>query len=191
VLLAGRHADLKDIFLAHRLRHKPQPAGDAKGLQPEGVHRRDPQARHRLGIGLPAPARPPGDGDGGAALVEPPGEAIVLCRPPWEAGEKLGFLPGDLAEIGQPLPAALYDALHDLMEHRFARRTDRGGTGRSGAARLHARAHAQRRFRDPHEAQNTTTEQMKMFLTRRASASKAVIIRDRTQVDLPSARRPA
>lgn len=111
---------------------------------------------------------------------------IILTRPAVEAGEALGFLPGDLAEKVNPYLRPLYDALHDMM--RFDKATSLAQKGIIEVAPL---AFMRGRtlndaFIILDEAQNTTTEQMKMFLTRIGFNSKAVITGDITQIDLPS-----
>nr|WP_287410519.1 PhoH family protein [Pseudodesulfovibrio sp.] len=110
---------------------------------------------------------------------------IVLTRPAVEAGEKLGFLPGDLAEKINPYLRPLYDALHDMLD--FAKVQDYQEAGIIEIAPL---AFMRGRtlndaFIILDEAQNTTPEQMKMFLTRLGFGSKAVITGDVTQIDLP------
>ena len=97
---------------------------------------------------------------------------IILARPAVEAGEKLGFLPGDLEEKVNPYLRPLYDALHDMMDFEKAEQLHGARDHRGRPARLHARPHAQRRFIILDEAQNTTAEQMKMFLTRLASTPR-------------------
>jgi len=111
---------------------------------------------------------------------------IILTRPAVEAGEALGFLPGDLAEKVDPYLRPLYDALHDMM--RFEKVTSLMQQGVIEVAPL---AFMRGRtlndsFIILDEAQNTTSEQMKMFLTRIGFSSKAVITGDITQIDLPS-----
>jgi phosphate starvation-inducible PhoH-like protein len=123
-----------------------------------------------------------------AALSRDRYQRIVLCRPAVEAGEKLGFLPGDLAEKVNPYLRPLYDALHDMMDFERAERLVQ--TGRIEVAPL---AFMRGRtlndsFVILDEAQNTTPEQMKMFLTRLGFASKAVVTGDVTQTDLPAGR---
>ena len=113
-------------------------------------------------------------------------ERIVLCRPAVEAGERLGFLPGDLKEKIDPYLRPLYDALHDMMPGDQVIR--RMGTGEIEVAPLafmrgRTLAHA---FVILDEAQNTTEAQMKMFLTRMGEGTRMVITGDLTQVDLPS-----
>jgi phosphate starvation-inducible PhoH-like protein len=110
---------------------------------------------------------------------------IILTRPAVEAGEKLGFLPGSLFEKVDPYLRPLYDALHDMMESaEVARRMDRGVIEVAPLAFMRGRT-LNDAFVILDEAQNTTSEQMRMFLTRLGFDSKAVINGDPTQVDLP------
>jgi phosphate starvation-inducible protein PhoH and related proteins len=112
-------------------------------------------------------------------------QRIVLTRPAVEAGERLGFLPGDLAQKVDPYLRPLYDALYDLMGFdRVTRAFDKGSIEIAPLAFMRGRTlnHA---FVILDEAQNTTPEQMKMFLTRIGFGSKAVITGDTSQVDLP------
>jgi phosphate starvation-inducible PhoH-like protein len=109
---------------------------------------------------------------------------IILTRPAVEAGEKLGFLPGDLAAKVDPYLRPLYDALYDLMGYDNVNRSfERGAIEIAPLAFMRGRTlnHA---FVILDEAQNTTPEQMKMFLTRIGFGSKAVVTGDATQVDL-------
>jgi phosphate starvation-inducible PhoH-like protein len=113
---------------------------------------------------------------------------IVLTRPAVEAGEKLGFLPGDLQEKVNPYLRPLYDALYDMLEFdRVERLFDRGTIEIAPLAFMRGRT-LNDAFVVLDEAQNTTSEQMKMFLTRLGFGSKAVITGDITQVDLPAGR---
>jgi phosphate starvation-inducible protein PhoH and related proteins len=110
---------------------------------------------------------------------------IVLVRPAVEAGEKLGFLPGDLAQKVDPYLRPLYDALFDLMGYeRVTRLFERTAIEVAPLAFMRGRT-LNNSFIILDEAQNTTPEQMKMFLTRLGYSSKAVITGDVTQVDLP------
>jgi phosphate starvation-inducible PhoH-like protein len=109
---------------------------------------------------------------------------IVLTRPAVEAGEKLGFLPGDLAAKVDPYLRPLYDALYDLMGYdRVNRSFDRGAIEIAPLAFMRGRT-LNHSFVILDEAQNTTPEQMKMFLTRIGFGSKAVVTGDVTQIDL-------
>ncbi len=111
---------------------------------------------------------------------------IVLARPAVEAGEKLGFLPGDLAEKVNPYLRPLYDALHDMMAvERAMQLIEQGVVEVAPLAFMRGRT-LNDSFVILDEAQNTTVEQMKMFLTRLGYNSKAVITGDVTQVDLPT-----
>src|SRR6266851_37779 len=114
---------------------------------------------------------------------------IILARPAVEAGEKLGFLPGDLQEKVNPYLRPLYDALYDMLDvDRVARYLERGTIEIAPIAFMRGRT-LNDSFVILDEAQNTTSEQMKMFLTRLGFNSKAVITGDVTQIDLPAARR--
>jgi len=111
---------------------------------------------------------------------------IVLTRPAVEAGEKLGFLPGSMAEKVNPYLRPLYDALNDMMPFEKANRLiERGVIEVAPLAFMRGRT-LNDSFVILDEAQNTTSEQMKMFLTRLGFDSKAVINGDVTQIDLPS-----
>jgi phosphate starvation-inducible PhoH-like protein len=111
---------------------------------------------------------------------------IVLVRPAVEAGEKLGFLPGDIAEKVNPYLQPLYDALFDMLEVKKAQALiDDGLIEVAPLAFMRGRT-LNDAFIILDEAQNTTTEQMKMFLTRLGFGSKAVITGDTTQIDLPT-----
>jgi phosphate starvation-inducible protein PhoH and related proteins len=113
---------------------------------------------------------------------------IILARPAVEAGEKLGFLPGDLQEKVNPYLRPLYDALYDMLDtDRVARYLERGTIEIAPIGFMRGRT-LNDSFVILDEAQNTTTEQMKMFLTRLGFGSKAVITGDVTQIDLPSGR---
>ena len=123
-----------------------------------------------------------------AFLLEKKVRRIVLARPAVEAGEKLGFLPGDLAEKVNPYLRPLYDSLHDTLGYdKVARLIERGVIEVAPIAFMRGRT-LNESFIILDEAQNTTTEQMKMFLTRLGFNSKAVINGDVTQIDLPSSR---
>jgi phosphate starvation-inducible PhoH-like protein len=111
---------------------------------------------------------------------------IILARPAVEAGEKLGFLPGDLQEKVNPYLRPLYDALYDMMETEKAQRLlERGTIEVAPIAFMRGRT-LNDAFVILDEAQNTTSEQMKMFLTRLGFGSKAVVTGDITQIDLPT-----
>ena len=120
-----------------------------------------------------------------ASLLEKKVKRIVLARPAVEAGEKLGFLPGDLVEKVNPYLRPLYDALYDIIGYeKVGRMLERGIIEVAPIAFMRGRT-LNESFIILDEAQNTTTEQMKMFLTRIGYGSKAVINGDITQIDLP------
>jgi phosphate starvation-inducible PhoH-like protein len=187
VVLADPAADLKEIFLDTVYvtnRNRPvTPKGFNQKAYIDAIRRFDIV----FGIG------PAGTGKtylamamAVAALVERKVKRIVLCRPAVEAGEKLGFLPGDLAEKVSPYLRPLYDALHDLMDiDRAQDLLERGTVEVAPLAFMRGRT-LNDAFVILDEAQNTTNEQMKMFLTRLGFGSKAVITGDATQIDLPS-----
>lgn len=113
---------------------------------------------------------------------------IILTRPAIEAGEKLGFLPGDLQEKVDPYLRPLYDALYDMLEvEKIQKYMERGVIEVAPLAYMRGRT-LNDAFVILDEAQNTTPEQMKMFLTRMGFGSKYVITGDITQIDLPSDR---
>lgn len=123
-----------------------------------------------------------------AFLVSKKVSRIILARPAVEAGEKLGFLPGDLQEKVNPYLRPLYDALYDMLDvDRVARYLERGTIEIAPIAFMRGRT-LNDSFVILDEAQNTTSEQMKMFLTRLGFGSKAVITGDITQIDLPTGR---
>ena len=120
-----------------------------------------------------------------AALLEKKVKRIVLARPAVEAGERLGFLPGDMVEKINPYLRPLYDALYDILGYeRTAKLLERGIIEVAPIAFMRGRT-LNDAFIILDEAQNTTSEQMKMFLTRIGFGSKAVVTGDVTQVDLP------
>jgi phosphate starvation-inducible PhoH-like protein len=113
---------------------------------------------------------------------------IVLVRPAVEAGEKLGFLPGDIAEKVSPYLRPLYDALFDMMDiEKASKLIERGTIEIAPLAFMRGRT-LNDSFVILDEAQNTTSEQMKMYLTRLGFGSKTVITGDITQIDLPAGR---
>jgi phosphate starvation-inducible PhoH-like protein len=124
-----------------------------------------------------------------AALLSKQVNRIILARPAVEAGERLGFLPGTLQEKVDPYMRPLYDALHDLLEaDKLERFLEKGIIEVAPLAFMRGRT-LNDSFVILDEAQNTTSEQMKMFLTRLGFNSKAVITGDVTQIDLPDSRR--
>ncbi|MCZ7626775.1 MAG: PhoH family protein [Candidatus Methylomirabilis sp.] len=123
-----------------------------------------------------------------SALLKHEVNRIILTRPAVEAGEKLGFLPGTLYEKINPYLRPLYDALYDMIElERVTRLIEMGTIEIAPLAFMRGRT-LNDSFIILDEAQNTTSEQMKMFLTRLGFGSKTVITGDITQVDLPSGR---
>jgi phosphate starvation-inducible PhoH-like protein len=122
-------------------------------------------------------------------LLDKQCKRIVLCRPAVEAGEKLGFLPGSMEEKVNPYLRPLYDALHDMMDiDRAHQLVERGIIEVAPLAFMRGRT-LNDAFVILDEAQNTSAEQMKMFLTRLGFNSKAVITGDVTQIDLPAGMR--
>jgi phosphate starvation-inducible PhoH-like protein len=187
ILRADRNADLKDIFLdtVYVSAHK-------RVISPKSLNQKayiDAIRTHDIVFGI----GPAGTGKtylamamALAALMKNQVQRMVLCRPAVEAGEKLGFLPGDLAEKVNPYLRPLYDALHDMVDFDRARRMlERGTIEVAPLAFMRGRT-LNDSFIILDEAQNTTSEQMKMFLTRLGYGSKAVITGDVTQIDLPS-----
>jgi phosphate starvation-inducible protein PhoH and related proteins len=123
------------------------------------------------------------------ALLEREVKRIVLARPAVEAGEKLGFLPGTMAEKVNPYLRPLYDALHDMMDFERAEQlVERGVIEVAPLAFMRGRT-LNDAFVILDEAQNATSEQMRMFLTRLGFHSKTVVTGDVTQVDLPQGQR--
>ena len=116
-------------------------------------------------------------------------QRIILTRPAVEAGESLGFLPGDLQTKVDPYLRPLYDALFEMFgEETYARLAERGVIEVAPLAYIRGRT-LNESFIILDEAQNTTPEQMKMFLTRLGAESQAVVTGDITQIDLPSSKR--
>jgi phosphate starvation-inducible PhoH-like protein len=123
-----------------------------------------------------------------SALMKREAARIVLTRPAVEAGERLGFLPGDLHEKVHPFLRPLYDALHDMLEaEKVASLMEKGAIEVAPLAYMRGRT-LNDSFIILDEAQNSTAEQMKMFLTRLGFNSKMVITGDITQIDLPASR---
>ena len=123
-----------------------------------------------------------------ASFMKKEVDRIILTRPAVEAGEKLGFLPGDLYEKVNPYLRPLYDALHDMMEMEKVVDFLRQGIIEVAPLAFMRGRTLNDSFVILDEAQNTTSEQMKMFLTRLGFNSKAVITGDVTQTDLPAGR---
>src|SRR5262247_2768391 len=124
-----------------------------------------------------------------SALMKREVARIILTRPAVEAGERLGFLPGDLAEKVHPYLRPLYDALYDMLEpDKVVTLSEKGAIEIAPLAYMRGRT-LNDAFIILDEAQNTTSEQMKMFLTRLGFNAKMVVTGDITQVDLPQNRR--
>ena len=120
-----------------------------------------------------------------SALLQKRVKRVVLCRPAVEAGEKLGFLPGDMAEKVNPYLRPLYDALHDMVDYDRAKEyVEKGAIEVAPLAFMRGRTLSDA-FVILDEAQNTTSGQMKMLLTRLGRGSKVVVTGDVTQIDLP------
>jgi phosphate starvation-inducible PhoH-like protein len=123
-----------------------------------------------------------------SSLLQKKVERIILARPAVEAGEKLGFLPGDLQDKVDPYLRPLYDALYDLLDYeKVSRLMERNAIEVAPIAFMRGRT-LNDAFVIIDEAQNTTTEQMKMVLTRIGFGSKVVVTGDITQIDLPQGR---
>ncbi len=121
-----------------------------------------------------------------AALLRKDVKKLILCRPAVEAGEKLGFLPGDMAEKVNPYLRPLYDALHDMVDYEEAHEMlEREIIEVAPLAFMRGRT-LSNAFVILDEAQNATISQMKMFLTRLGFNSKCVVTGDMTQIDLPA-----
>lgn len=121
-----------------------------------------------------------------SALLKKEVSRIVLARPAVEAGEKLGFLPGDIYEKVNPYLRPLYDALFDMLDaEKAGKLIERGVIEIAPLAFMRGRT-LNESFIILDEAQNTTSEQMKMYLTRLGFNSKTVITGDKTQIDLPT-----
>jgi phosphate starvation-inducible PhoH-like protein len=170
-------------------------AGRARPIAPKGLAQKryvDAIRTHDLVFGV----GPAGTGKtylamalGIRALLEKQVKRIILTRPAVEAGERLGFLPGSMEEKVSPYLRPLYDALHDMMDFEKADQLlARGLIEVAPIAFMRGRT-LNDAFVILDEAQNTTGEQMKMFLTRLGFDSKAVITGDVTQIDLPDNRR--
>lgn len=171
------------------------PGGPGRDVRPRSLGQRlyvEAIRRHSLVFGI----GPAGTGKtflavamGVAALKTREVRRLVLTRPAVEAGEKLGFLPGDLREKVDPYLRPLYDALHDILGvEQFQRHVERGLIEVVPLAYMRGRT-LEEAFIILDEAQNTTPQQMKMFLTRMGIGSRVVVTGDLTQIDLPPGQR--
>jgi phosphate starvation-inducible PhoH-like protein len=187
IISANRNASLKEIFLdtvfVSARKKVITPKSLAQKEYIEGIRNFDVV----FGIG------PAGTGKTFLAmamaisfLLKKRVKRIVLARPAVEAGEKLGFLPGDMYEKVNPYLRPLYDALYTMLEYGQASRLIERGTIEIAPLAFMRGRTLDDSFIILDEAQNTTSEQMKMFLTRLGFGSKAVITGDITQVDLPA-----
>ena len=190
VLVADPEVKLRDIFNDTLL-----VTGRARPITPKGLAQKryvEAIRHHDLVFGI----GPAGTGKtylavamAARALLDKRVKRIVLARPAVEAGEKLGFLPGSMEEKVNPYLRPLYDALHDMMGFdRVDQLIDKGIIEVAPLAFMRGRT-LNDSFVILDEAQNTTNEQMKMFLTRLGFGSKAVVTGDITQVDLPTVAR--
>jgi phosphate starvation-inducible PhoH-like protein len=186
ILRAGGAVKLRDVFLDTVFVSEKK-----RVITPKSIHQKmyiDAIRKYDIVFGI----GPAGTGKTYLAmamavshLVKGETDRIVLVRPAVEAGEKLGLLPGDIAEKVNPYLRPLYDALHDMMAYEKAQRLiDRGVIEVAPLAFMRGRT-LNDSFVILDEAQNCTPEQMKMFLTRLGFRSQAVITGDDTQIDLP------
>ena len=187
VLRADRSAELRDIFsdtiLVPRSGRAVTPKGLAQKSYVDAVRQNDivfaigPAGTGKTYLAMAMAVR---------ALLDKQIKRIVLTRPAVEAGERLGFLPGSLEEKVNPYLRPLYDALHDMLDFDRARRfIDQGVIEVAPLAFMRGRT-LNDSFVILDEAQNASSEQMKMFLTRLGFGAKAVVTGDITQSDLPS-----
>jgi phosphate starvation-inducible protein PhoH and related proteins len=189
LVVQDENVELADYFL----RGAPKTSGKRQVL-PKSVNQRrylDAIEKHDIVFGI----GPAGTGKTYLAMAQAVSyllakrvSRVILARPAVEAGEKLGFLPGDLQEKVNPYLRPLYDALYDMIDlERVERLIERGTIEVAPIAFMRGRT-LNDAFVILDEAQNTTSEQMKMFLTRLGFGSKAVITGDVTQIDLPTGR---
>ena len=186
IILENPHAKLKDIFLDTIFVTSGRKVITPKGVTQKRYIEAIRKSEVVFGIG------PAGTGKTYLAvamaisyLMKGEVNRIILVRPAVEAGEKLGFLPGDIAEKVNPYLRPLYDALYDMLSFdKVMRFFQKGAIEIAPLAFMRGRT-LNEAFIILDEAQNTTSEQMKMFLTRLGQNSKAVITGDITQIDLP------
>jgi phosphate starvation-inducible PhoH-like protein len=189
LILENADLDLRDYFLKGG-----QKQAGKRRVNPKSVNQRrylDAIEQHDIVFGI----GPAGTGktylamaQGVSYLLSKKVSRIILARPAVEAGEKLGFLPGDLQEKVNPYLRPLYDALYDMMDTEKAQRLIERGTVEVAPIAFMRGRTLNDAFVILDEAQNTTSEQMKMFLTRLGFGSKAVVTGDITQIDLPTGR---
>jgi phosphate starvation-inducible PhoH-like protein len=191
---SGGQGDAADAVIVAAGDAERGAAGRRESVRARGAHQRDYLAHirnHDLSFGV----GPAGTGKtylavacAVEALLSERVRRIVLVRPAVEAGERLGFLPGDMAQKVDPYLRPMYDALYELMGFdRVARFIERNAIEVAPLAFMRGRS-LNESFIILDEAQNTTIEQMKMFLTRIGFGSRAVVTGDLTQTDLPSGR---
>jgi phosphate starvation-inducible PhoH-like protein len=186
ILGSDHKAELKPIFL-----DRVYIPSKKKTITPKSVNQKnyiDSIRRYDIVIGI----GPAGTGKtylamamAIASLIKKEVNRVVLARPAVEAGERLGFLPGDLYEKVNPYLRPLYDALHDMMDFEGASRLMQSGVIEVAPLAFMRGRTLNDSFIILDEAQNATPEQMKMFLTRLGFSSKTVITGDITQTDLP------
>lgn len=186
ILGSDHKAELKPIFL-----DRVYIPSKKKTITPKSVNQKnyiDSIRRYDIVIGI----GPAGTGKtylamamAIASLIKKEVNRVVLARPAVEAGERLGFLPGDLHEKVNPYLRPLYDALHDMMDFEGASRLMQSGVIEVAPLAFMRGRTLNDSFIILDEAQNATPEQMKMFLTRLGFSSKTVITGDITQTDLP------
>jgi phosphate starvation-inducible PhoH-like protein len=187
ILRADHHANLKDIFNDTIL----VSGGRSRPIAPKGLAQKryiDSIREHDIVFGI----GPAGTGKTYLAmamavrfLMDKSIKRIILARPAVEAGEKLGFLPGSMEEKVNPYLRPLYDALHDMLDFERADNLIAKGIIEVAPLAFMRGRTLNDSFVILDEAQNTTSEQMKMFLTRLGYNSKAVVTGDVTQIDLP------
>lgn len=186
MLSENRHARLSDLF-----REQVRINGRKRNIVPKTLNQKEyieSIQRHDIVFGV----GPAGTGKTYLAMAMAVAELakktikrVVLCRPAVEAGEKLGFLPGDMAEKVNPYLRPLYDALHDMVDPERAQEMIAKGVIEVAPLAFMRGRTLSSAFVILDEAQNTTPEQMKMLLTRLGPGSKCVVTGDITQIDLP------
>jgi phosphate starvation-inducible PhoH-like protein len=190
VLKADRRAELRQIFSDTVVM-----SGRSRPITPKGLAQKayvEAMRAHDVVFGI----GPAGTGKTYLAmamavrmLADKAVKRVILARPAVEAGEKLGFLPGSMEEKVNPYLRPLYDALHDMMDFERAEQLVQKGVIEVAPLAFMRGRTLNDAFVILDEAQNTTSEQMKMFLTRLGYGSKAVVTGDVTQIDLPTGQR--